>query len=116
MYSIQMRRLSQKEVAEFFDVSTRTVRDWLSARCPVHTDAKTKYYIAAEVHVYWYIVERAITAARDDIPIDINDEEIKRAQRAKVIANAEREQAAAELAMLELARRLGDVVPPNFIK
>lgn len=104
-----MRKLKQTEVAEFFDVSDRLIRDWDKAGCPSHKVGKLKHYISSEVH--GWLLQRAKDAASEDLPLDVNDEEIRIAQRAQVIAKAEREQATTEMAILELARKLGDVVP-----
>lgn len=104
-----MPQLSQKELAEFFNVSTRAIRDWDKAGCPSHADGKAKHYIPHEVHAW--LVQRAVEAAGNDLPLDINDEEIRAAQRAQVIAKAEREQANAEMALIELARKKADLVP-----
>lgn len=103
-------RVNQLKLSEIFGVSTRTVRDWDKAGCPSHQLGKTKEYETVDV-IAWRI-ERELEAAADGaMPLDINDEEIKHAQRAKVIANAEKEQAAAEMAMFDLARKRGDMVP-----
>lgn len=104
-----MPQLSQKEVAEFFNVSTRAVRDWDKAGCPSTTTGKVKHYVSHEVHNW--LVQRAIDSNADGLPLDINDEQIRSAQRAKLLADAEKAQAGAEMAILELARKRGDIIP-----
>lgn len=103
-------RVNQLRLSEIFGVTTRSIRDWDNAGCPSHPVGKKKEYVPAEV-IAWD-KQRAIEAAADGaIPLDINDESIKNAQRAKLIADADKAQAAAEMALFDLARKRGDMVP-----
>ena len=45
------------------------------------------------------------------MPLDMSDEDINKAHRAKLFADADKAQAVAEMAMLELAQKRRDMVP-----
>lgn len=102
-------RVNQLKLSEIFGVSARAVRDWDKAGCPSHQVGKSKEYVPADV-IAWRIA-REIEAAEGAMPLDMSDESIKNAQRAKLIADADKAQAVAEMAMLELAQKRRDMVP-----
>ena len=103
-------RVNQLKLSEIFGVSARAVRDWDKAGCPSHQVGKSKEYVPADV-IAWRIAREIEAAAEGAMPLDMSDESIKNAQRAKLIADADKAQAVAEMAMLELAQKRRDMVP-----
>lgn len=98
-------RVNQTVLAKVFDVSTKTIQNWVSSGCPFITVGKTKEYETAAVH-QWR-VDKAIDEASSTVA---DDDEVKQAVRRQAIAKADSAEADAEMKEIELAKKRGDVV------
>lgn len=103
-------RVNQTVLAKFFDVSTKTIQNWVASGCPYISVGKTKEYETAAVH-QWR-VDKAI----DEASSTVDDDEVKQAVRRQAIAKADSAEADAEMKLIELAKKRGDVVPREKIE
>ena len=104
-------RVNQTVLAKFFDVSTKTIQNWVALGCPYISVGKTKEYETAAVH-QWR-VDKAIDEASSTVA---DDDEVKQAVRRQAIAKADSAEADAEMKLIELAKKRGDVVPREKIE
>lgn len=102
-------QVTQKQVADWYGVSSRTVRDWDKAGCPSIAQGKTKIYDSVEVDKW--CKAKAIEIASAGIVSMVDDEKVKEATRIKAVAQAESAQYDAEMKRIELAKRRRDVIP-----
>jgi len=101
-------KVTQKEVADWYGVSPRAVRDWDKAGCPSTTQVKTKVYDSVEVDKWKEA--RALEAANDGVPVLVDDEEVKTAQKRMVIAKAESAESDAVIRYVDRAKHERKVI------
>lgn len=101
-------QVTQKQVADWYGVSTRAVRDWDKAGCPSITQGKTKVYDSVEVDKWKEA--RALEAANDGVPGLVDDEEVKTAQKRMVIAKAESAESDAVIRYVDRAKHERKVI------
>lgn len=96
-------KLSKSQLAEFYGVSTRTISNWLDLGCPTQTMGKIKVYESVDV-IAWREM-KAVEAAGEGLPTNIDDKQVLAAQRRIVLAKAESAESAAVINYIERARQ-----------